>query len=248
MQRIPEQTMLSLDIQTVRMLLGLGLVFTFAYTMFSGREPSAVVLTADQQWRLKNIEPIDWTQQDVERWAGSVGVPDAVRGLHRHSVDGQLLLALTEEDVRRDVLPHQGALRVKKLLLALARLKGNSNLPPSANAQLLLQEGALRARCSARRRPRAPPLSRRADPLRALTAAGALAAQLAGNASAAGAGWVGGDGESVQVYRIWEPMSQPAAIEVCARTSVLAIVSGPRASPAATARAHYCRRGPRRCG
>lgn len=40
----------------VQTLLGLALVFMAGYTLFSGREPEAVVLSADEQWRLEVSE------------------------------------------------------------------------------------------------------------------------------------------------------------------------------------------------
>jgi hypothetical protein len=97
-------------------------------------------LTTDQIWRQQSVAPVDWSHDDVSAWATGLGLRELAVGLRKNGVDGQLLLTLSEQDVRKD-LGVSNDLQVRKITMAIEKLRRGDSLPPSASRQGLLLQG-----------------------------------------------------------------------------------------------------------
>lgn len=97
-------------------------------------------LTADEIWRQQSVAPVDWSHDDVSAWARGLGLRELAAGLRKNGVDGQLLLSLSENDVRKD-LGVSNDLQVRKITVAIEKLRRGDSLPPSASRQGLLLQG-----------------------------------------------------------------------------------------------------------
>jgi hypothetical protein len=131
---------------------------------------------------LQSVAPADWNHDDVGAWAVSLGLPALARGLRNNGVDGQLLLSLSEKDVRKD-LAIANDLQIRKIMSAIEKLRTGDNLPPSASRQGLLQQDLK-------------------SPGHTTGGAGALASLPQKNA--------GEYNRTITLYRIWQSMSKDA--------------------------------------
>lgn len=104
------------------------------------RTKHRIAFSKDQEWRLKSIAPRDWNAVDVQAWAADLGLGEFMPGFKRSSVDGELLLSITESEIRSDLKVYDNLL-VKKLLQHVAKLKGGSYKPPgTASGQALIRD------------------------------------------------------------------------------------------------------------
>lgn len=72
-------------------------------TLHGQRSNHKIAFSKDQEWRLKSVSPRDWNARDVQAWASELGLDAFMQGFRRSSVDGELLLSITEDEVRKDL-------------------------------------------------------------------------------------------------------------------------------------------------
>lgn len=137
-----KRSMVLVDVRLLWILgivAGCGILYA-GWVNVMGMPAERTVLSTDQTWRLQSVAPLDWNYQDVDAWATSIGLRPLASSLRRNGVDGQLLLTLTENDIRKD-LSISNDLQVRKVMLAIQKLRNGDNLPPSASRQGLLLHG-----------------------------------------------------------------------------------------------------------
>ena len=117
-----------------------GVLYAGWVNLAGGDLDGSAKATADQEWRQQTVDPVDWNHEDVGVWAAGLGLARLAAALRRSGVDGQLLLTLTEADIRND-LGITNDLQVRKVLMALGKLRSGDRLPPSASKQGLLSSG-----------------------------------------------------------------------------------------------------------
>lgn len=154
-----------------------------------GARGRAAAPTADQLWRQQSVQPVDWSYDDVGVWAAGLGLDALAAGLRRNGVDGQLLLSLTEKDIRTD-LGIANDLQVRKIEQALQKLRRGDKLPPSALGQGLLMQGFNSSTGGVPASPGAPRAARSLPSSRPVAAAAGL--------------------RKYALFRIWQSMSGDA--------------------------------------
>mmetsp|Transcript_9980 Transcript_9980/g.24641 ORF Transcript_9980/g.24641 Transcript_9980/m.24641 type:complete len:522 (+) Transcript_9980:355-1920(+) len=85
---------------------------------------------ADRAWRLKAVSPVDWSAHDVMYWAETMGLEEFKDGFRQSSVDGELLLSITEDEVKND-LKITNNLLAKKLMQHVQRLRNGNGIAPN---------------------------------------------------------------------------------------------------------------------
>jgi hypothetical protein len=78
-------------------------VVVVASNLHGQRSNHRIAVSKDQEWRLKSISPRDWNAIDVQAWASGLGLDAFMQGFRRSSVDGELLLSITEDEIRNDL-------------------------------------------------------------------------------------------------------------------------------------------------
>ena len=141
-----KRSMVLVDVRLLYLLGGVAACsllyagFVSVAFMRRGGSTGGAAPTADQLWRQKSVAPADWNTDDVEVWASGIGLDGLAAGLRRNGVDGQLLLALTEKDIRDDV-GVENELQIRKIEKELDKLRRGDTMPPSALGQGLLMQG-----------------------------------------------------------------------------------------------------------
>ena len=137
-----KRSMVLVDVRLLWILgsLAAGGCLYAAWVNFRGMVSGSDALTADELWRQQTVDPADWNHNDVAVWATGIGLQNLASALRRNGVDGALLLTLTERDIRED-LHITNDLQVRRIQLALNKLRAGDMLPPSASRQGLVLSG-----------------------------------------------------------------------------------------------------------
>jgi len=113
-------------------LTSTNFVEAFSFMTLSETETNVPQLNSNSNGLLTNpkLGPVvpDWTSEEVGKWLVSIGLNNYVNEFKRQSVNGKILLALTEFDLKFELQMNLGDR--KNLLLELSKLKPGSR-PPS---------------------------------------------------------------------------------------------------------------------